>query len=151
MRVCGSSRMCREHPSPARARLHILGGVWFGPGAPGVALGGDPRPGLCIGRESLNASRAGDRLENLQPGSWQCWAPTGALVGQGSGWDARGPLPAARAAPGEVSRQMLPWSSTSDPLSPKPFFLLFLFPSFPPHRASILETNFKTFFYFLSW
>lgn len=61
---------------------------------------------------------------------------------------ARCPLPAASTSPGVVSRQMLLWSSTSDPLSPTPFFLLFLFPSFPPHRASILETNFKIFFFF---
>lgn len=37
-------------------------GVWFGPGSPGMALGGDPWPGLCIGRESFNVSRARDRL-----------------------------------------------------------------------------------------
>lgn len=59
-------------------------------------------------------------------------------------WDKDGWGP----SPGVVSRQMLLWSSTSDPLSPTPFFLLFLFPSFPPHRASILETNFKIFFFF---
>lgn len=150
--VCETWRKCWGHPSLAWARLCILGGVWCGPGAPGVVLGRDPRPGLCIDRESLNASRAGM--------DWKTSSLAGGSTGhlqvpwQGRhGWGhpcarARHPLAAASTSPGAVSRQMLPWSSTSNPLLTAPFFLLFLFPNFPPHRASILETNFKNFFFF---
>lgn len=139
----------------ARPGLGFTFWVWFGlDGAPGVVLGGDPWPGLCIGRESLNASRAGDRLENLQPGLWQRWAPIGGPAGQGwlghscarAGW----PLPAASTSPGAVSRQMLPWSSTSDPLSPTSF-LLFSFQAFPPIEHLSWKPTSNFFFFFLSW
>lgn len=125
-------------------------GVWFGPGAPGVALGGDPWPGLCIGGESLNASRAGDQLwktSSLARGS------AGHPQVPGLGWLGTPlcqgpPLPTASATPRAVSRQMLPWSSTSDPLSPTPFFLLFLFPSFPPIEHLSWKPTSKKFFFF---
>lgn len=112
--------------------------------------GGDPWPGLCIGGESLNASRAGDQLwktSSLARGS------AGHPQVPGLGWLGTPlcqgpPLPTASATPRAVSRQMLPWSSTSDPLSPTPFFLLFLFPSFPPIEHLSWKPTSKKFFFF---
>lgn len=141
-----------------RARPGLGFAFWVGFGVDPALLawywGGDPRPGLCIGRKSLNASRAGM--------DWKTSSLAGGSAGhlqvpwQGRhGWGhpcarARHPLPAASTSPGAVSRQMLPWSSTSDPLLPAPFFLLFLFPNFPPIEHLSWKPTSK-FFFVLSW
>lgn len=148
-----------QAPGPGLAsRVLARGGVWLrrGPGAPGVALAGEPgwwcwappaAPG-CVGgvfHRLRRGGSAGTPPALPRGGGGTRGHPGGAGLTGGAG---------AGASPWVVSSQTLPHQPTPlantllPPLPPAK-------PSPRPNRASVLETNFKKiyifFFFFLSW
>lgn len=114
--------------------------------------GGDPRPRLCIGRESLNASRAGMDWKTSSLAGGSAGHPQVPWQGR-HGWGhpcarARRPLPAASTSPGRFPDRCSCGPAPATPSRQHPSSSSSSFQTFPPIEHLSWKPTSKIFFFF---